>query len=303
MPAPVVLFVYNRLQHTRQTVEALLRNRGAAETELLVFLDGPRSEKDIDAVRDVRSYVGQTKGFRSIELIPSERNLGLATSIIRGVSEVLKLHGRAIVVEDDLVSSPGFLSYMNQGLDHYESEPQVASIHGYVYPVKGSLPQSFFLRGADCWGWATWKHAWACFEPDGAKLMQRLRVSKLEAEFDRYYFSSLVGMLKDQIEGRNDSWAIRWIASTFLLGKHTLYPGVSLIRNIGFDNSGRHCGVTTHFDVEIDSRSDIDLRRIPVEEDRTAFRLFEEYYRSVNPSYSQPNSWLWRLARRALRGT
>jgi hypothetical protein len=250
-----------------------------------VYADAPKREEHAESVRAVREYVRTIRGFRSVDIVERPRNFGLSKSIISGVTETLAAHGRIIVMEDDLVSAPTFLSYMNQALDLYESEPRVASIHGYRYPVAGNLPQSFFLRGADCWGWATWKHQWAHFEADGKKLLQTIRDRRLESEFDLYYFDSLVGMLTSQIEGRNDSWAIRWIASAFLLDKLTLYPGVSLIRNVGFDDSGTHCGVTNTFDVDIDDRSSITLARIPAVENRDAFRCFQEWFKSVNPAY------------------
>ena len=103
-----------------------------------------------------------------------EKKFGLAKSIIDGVGKVLDLHEKIIVLEDDLVTSPYFISFMNEALIMYKDEPKVASIHGYIYPIEG-LPDSFFIKGADCWGWATWQEKWKIFETDGKKLLNELK--------------------------------------------------------------------------------------------------------------------------------
>jgi hypothetical protein len=287
---PVALFVYNRAEHTRKTIEALVRNPEAIKTPLIVYADAPKKEEHVEGVRAVREYIRTIQSFRSLEIVERKSNFGLSRSIVSGVTETLAAFGRVIVMEDDLVCAPAFLSYMNQALALYESEPQVASIHGYRYPVKGDLPQSFFLKGADCWGWATWRHQWVHYEEDGKKLLQCIHDRLLEVQFDLYYFQSLVGMLKAQIEGRNDSWAIRWIASAFLLDKLTLYPGTSLIRNIGFDDTGTHCGASNIFDLELDQAKSITLIKTEPAENPDAFRLFQEWFQSINPAYQLPQA-------------
>src|SRR5262249_35869456 len=154
-----------------------------------------------------------------------ERNFGLAQSIVQGVSGTVAQHGRIIVLEDDMVTSPHFLTYMNQALDKYADEARVVSIHGYVYPVEQPLPETFFLPGADCWGWATWKRGWSCFNPDGQFLLNELKRQKLIRDFDFNGAFPYSEMLQAQIKGANDSWAVRWYASALLAGKLTLYPG------------------------------------------------------------------------------
>lgn len=240
-PAPIALFVYCRVDHTRRTVEALLRNPDAANSDLIVYADAPENSSITPRVAEVREYIRGITGFRSLKIIARERNIGLAGSIISGVSEQLRLHGRLIVMEDDIVVSPFFLAYMNEGLRRYEANERVASIHGYIYPVDIDLPQVFFLPGADCWGWATWSRAWQHFEPDGRKLAAELRRRKLIKAFDLDGRYPYYRMLKQQISGRNNSWAIRWHASAFLAGMLTLYPGRSHVVNIGTDGSGTHC--------------------------------------------------------------
>lgn len=162
MPAPVALFVYNRPWHSRQTIEALQANALARETELYIFSDGPRAEADVKKVEEVRNYLRSVEGFQSVHIVESNVNKGLAKSVIAGVTNVLQTNSNIIVLEDDMVTSAFFLTYMNRALELYKNETDVISIHGYIYPVKEALPETFFLKGADCWGWATWKGVGIC---------------------------------------------------------------------------------------------------------------------------------------------
>ena len=184
MNAPIALIVYNRLTNTKETVNALSKNMLAKESDLTIFSDGPKADKDIEKVNEVRNYLKTITGFKSITIIESAVNKGLAASIISGVTEIVNKYTRIIVLEDDLVTSPYFLTYMNDALEMYENEEKVASIHGFIYPVKKELPETFFIKGADCWGWATWKRAWDLFESDGLKLLNELKNRKLTKEFN-----------------------------------------------------------------------------------------------------------------------
>jgi hypothetical protein len=283
---PIVLFVYNRPDHTKLTIEALRNNELAAESDLIVFSDGQKSKASALQVSEVRELVAKVTGFRSVNIIVRERNYGLAQSIISGVTETVFARNRVIVLEDDIVTSPYFLRYMNEALDLYEHDEEVVSIHGYVYPVKAKLPETFFLRGADCQGWATWKRGWDLFEPDGRKLLSELRQRGLEKDFDFGGTYDYTRMLRGQIAVRNNSWAVRWYASAFLRGKLTLYPGVSLLRNIGFDSSGVHCRSTTVFDAETAKRP-LRLERIPIKEDEYARACFADYFSSSQSSWKR----------------
>lgn len=249
--APIALFVYHRLWHTQRTVEALLKNALAQQSDLIIFSDGAKNPEVFDAVNAVRDWLPSITGFKHIEIIHQPSNLGLAQSIIQGVTQVVNTYGRVIVMEDDLVVSPFFLQYMNDALEIYKNTPQVASIHGYGLPLKEQLPETYFMRGADCWGWATWQRAWAHFEADGQKLLRALQQNKLVKIFDFDHTQANIQMLKDQIRGKNNSWAIRWHASAFLKEMVTLYPGRSLVNNIGMDNTGEHCGETTIFNTAV----------------------------------------------------
>jgi hypothetical protein len=253
---------------------------------LTIFCDGARSEKDKPRADEVRKIAGAARGFGSVKVVYRSENLGLAKSIVIGVSEIVAQTGRIIVVEDDLITSPYFLRYMNEGLSRYADTPEVASVHGYVYPLDLTLPESFFIRGADCWGWATWARAWKNFEPDANKLLTRLRERRLDRAFDFGGAAGYLRMLEDFLAGKNDSWAVRWHAATYLCGMLTLYPGRSLIQNIGIDGSGIHSGDDDVFNGGM-TNSPIRVEPIALTENLQARAAFERYFRSLHPTISQ----------------
>ncbi len=278
MYAPIALFTYCRPDHTRQVVESLLLNPEASKSDLTVFLDGPKTPEQSTLVEEVGAYIDQVGGFKSIKVIRRAENYGLARSIIDGVSQLLDQHPHVIVLEDDIVVSPFFLKFMNEALAKYSLDGRVASVHGYLYPTTDPLPETFFLRGADCWGWATWRRAWNHFNPNGAELLSQLQEQHLVGHFDLNGAYGYSDMLKAQIAQRNNSWAIRWHASTYLANMLTLYPGRSLVSNIGHDSTGIHCGATTEFDTTL-SDTPIVLRDIEVEHSESAYSEFERFFR------------------------
>ena len=275
--APLLLFVYNRPYHTRKTIEALLENESASETDLIIYSDAsidPFNNK----VLETRNYIKSVIGFRSIVIIERSKNWGLSRNIIDGVTSVINEYGKVIVLEDDLVVSPFFLKYMNEALDFYEKEEQIVCIHGYVYPVKRKLPETFFIKGADCWGWATWKRGWDLFCLDGKFLLDEINRYNMKREFDFEGSYPYYKMLKRQVEGSNDSWAIRWYASAFLNNKLTLYPGTSLVTQIGMDGSGTHCGANSIYDVQLLNRP-INISKITIDQTLSARKIFTYYFR------------------------
>lgn len=280
--APIALFVYNRPWHTRQAVESLLSNPAAARSPLYIFSDAARNAVAREAVAQVRAYIRGVTGFESVTIIERDTNFGLARSIIEGVTMLCGKHGRVIVVEDDLVTSPHFLEFMNNALTLYEHDERVISIHGYMFPVEGTLPETFFLKGADCWGWATWKRGWDLFERDGRRLLRELETRKLTYPFDLDGAYPYTSMLKKQGAGKIDSWAIRWRASAYLRNKLTLYPGRSLILNIGNDGTGTHCSATEQFSGPV-AVSPIRLDAVPIEEHAGARQKLVEFHRRSRP--------------------
>jgi len=275
--APIALFTYNRLRHARQTIEALQKNELAEESDLFIFSDGASSEKHIEKVKDVRNYIKTVCGFKSVTIIEREKNLGLANSIIKGVTEVVNKYGKIIVLEDDIVTTSTFLLFMNKSLDLYENNDKVISISGYVYPISYNKQEVFFIKGADCWSWATWKRGWALFNANGIELYNSIKKENKIKEFNFDNSYNYFRMLKNQIKGKNDSWAIRWYASAFLNDKLTLYPSKSLVTNIGLDDSGTHCGIDNSWGLE---SYDIDLDKLYVEVvmDREAYQLFVNFF-------------------------
>lgn len=294
MLAPIGLFVYKRPEHTARVLEGLRNNREARDSDLFVFSDGAKDALASDRVSAVRALVRQRMGFRSVTVVEQSMNLGLARSIVTGVADLTRRFGRVIVLEDDVVPAPYFLQYMNAALDKYEQAEQVVSIHGYSYPVARSLPETFFLRGADCWGWATWERGWRVFEPDGAKLLARLSESGLSHAFDLDGGYPYTKMLEDQVAGRNDSWAIRWHAAAFLKGLLTLYPGSSQVQNIGTDGSGTHGGCAAHF-LHASWGRPVKLEDIPIQESRRAREAFVQMLKSLQPSLARR---IWTRLRR-----
>ena len=292
--APIVLFAYKRPEHLRRTLEALLANPLAKSTDLIVYSDAARDISAQEPVAVVRRLLHDIKGFRSISIRERATNMGLAKSLIAGISEVLSTSEKAIILEDDLVVTEWFLDFMNDALIMYADEQQVASIHGYSYPTSRDLPSTFFLRGADCWGWATWSRAWKHFNGDSRHLLGELHRQRLTRLFDFDGSYPFTGMLKAQADGSVDSWAIRWYASTFLANMLTLYPGKSLVQNIGHDGSGQHCDETSAFAANL-ARGPIDLSPIQLSECALGRECFTEFFRS-----QQPGVWT-KVLRRARR--
>ena len=203
--SPIALFVYNRPGHTMRTLQALSRNPEAIYSDLYIYADGAADLKSVGAVNEVRRLIRQFSGFKSISVVERAENIGLAKSILGGVTQLLERSNTLIVLEDDLVVSPTFLKYMNTGLDLYQDDERVGSIHGYTYPCEDTLPNTFFLRGGDCWGWATWARAWGHINLDGSLLLRQLEERGLTKAFDLEGAYPYVKMLKNQIHGKNDS--------------------------------------------------------------------------------------------------
>lgn len=280
--APIALFVYNRPWHVRQTVEALERNDLSRESDLFIFSDGPKDKSSEEDVIMVREYIKTIKDFKSVTTVLRKENFGLARSVITGVSEIVSRYGRIIVMEDDIVSSSFFLKFMNDALDFYSNDERIVSISGYMYPVNAYLPETFFLRGADCWGWATWRRGWEIFEKDAKKLLDELKLRNLTREFDYDNTYGYTKMLYDQAGGRVSSWAICWHASSFLKGRISLYPGRSLVRHIGNDGSGTHLDRSNALDCNI-ADSPIKINSISVEENQAVRQEMKNYFRGIKP--------------------
>jgi hypothetical protein len=291
--APVALFVYNRPDHTRQTLEAFARNRLADETTLYVFSDGPKpgaSTEDVNRITETRQLVCSRQWARNIILVEAATNRGLADSIVTGVGRVLHEHDRVIVLEDDIVTSPGFLEYMNAALDLYADDDDVMHVSGYMYPLDLAARGTAFLRILSCWGWATWSRAWRHYDSDIEAHLKRFNSPAGIKKFNIEGHADFHRQLLDNRSGRIRSWAVRWYASWLGKGGLSLFPTQSLVRNIGHDGTGIHCGADTRFDTSV--AESIPVHRIPLKENVSLRWRINEFYRSGRTNRSFPRIWL-----------
>lgn len=243
--APVAVFTYNRPDHTRRVLDALNASALAAKTDLYIFCDNYKNESARDKVLEVRELVdsfARNSKFRAIDIRKAERNKGLASSIIDGVTEIMNKYGKAIVVEDDMLASIHFLEYMNEALDYYEENKSIWSISGYTFPMKAleTYPHDIYMSGRGCcWGWGSWADRWKTVDWD----MQDYKAYK-HNWVKRYKFArwgkDMPIMLDTQMYMNHNSWAIRWCYAEYKQGMKTVYPKVSYIQNIGNDGTGVH---------------------------------------------------------------
>ncbi len=264
--SPIVLFVYNRPEHTKRTVESLLKNTLAGKSALFIFSDGAKNDRDEQKLKAVRDYIKAVKGFSKIEIVLREKNFGLANSVISGVSEVFKQNDRVIVMEDDIITSPSFLTFMNKALAFYQEDKSIYSISGYPYPIK--IPSTykkdvFISYRASSWGWGTWKDRWEKVDWEITDFNNFISDKESQKLFDNGG-QDLTPMLKAQMKGKIDSWAIRWSYAHFKNKAYCLYPIVPLCKNIGTDRSGTHSSSSKKLDVNLDeSKTDFDMIKNP----------------------------------------
>lgn len=281
--APIVLFTYKRPWHTRQTVEALQKNELASESELFIFSDGAKNEDDMAKVQEVRSYLKTIDGFKKITIIERDENLGLANNIIDGVTSIVNKYGKVIVLEDDLVTSPYFLRFMNEALERYKEEEKVMHISGYIYPIKTEgLDDTFFIKPTSCWGWATWDSAWRFFKKDPDYYItkfDRHMIRDFNVNHSYPYFEQIILNKK----GKLNTWAIFWYASVYLRGGLSLHPRESFVRNVGFGEDSVHCkGKGDEFDVKLNTQYKIKFTD-SIQENVKARNALEKYFKSIQP--------------------
>lgn len=291
--APIIFFVHKRPEHTKRTIESLLQNKLASQSRLFVFSDGAKFEQDISAVEAVRKYIRGINGFAYTEIIERERNIGLRANLSDGITQIISRYGKAIILEDDLVLSPCFLNYMNDGLELYKDDENVSSINAFMYPEVSArakyLPPSFFLPHTSSWGWATWFRAWKDYDRAAPQeLLDRIKAEGLGNKFSIDGTYDFTGMLEAQVLGKIDSWAIQWYAVNFLKGRLSLYPSVAMAGNEGFDGKGTHTGKALADSKEARringklAEEYIELKRIPVEINHEALELEKNIFREMN---------------------
>ena len=237
-PASVALFAFNRPEQTRQTLAALARNRGASETDLTIFCDGPRTDEDKRETERVQAVAAQAGGFRRIRVVKRPDNLGSALAIRSGLNEMFDEHERVIVLEDDLTTARHFLEFVNKSLDFYAADENVASVCGYTPAGIETPADTYFLPGAHCWGWGTWRRSWRGAEQSARKALHDILENELVFEFDVGGAEPCTLLLARSANGQRDSWVLPWMASAIVNKQLTLYPKYSLIRNDGLEASG-----------------------------------------------------------------
>lgn len=280
--SPLVLFVYNRPWHTHQTIEALQKNELASESELFIYSDEAKNEDARKSVEEVREYIDKIDGFKKITIIKRDKNRGLANSIIDGVTKIVNEYGKIIVLEDDLVTSPYFLKFMNEALEFYKDEKRVWHISGWNYPIESDGLEDIFLwRAMNCWGWATWSDRWSYYEKDVQRIVTQFSKEETKAFNIDGYYRDFWAQVKDNRDKRIDTWAIFWYATIFKNSGLCLNPVNTFVRNIGNDGSGENCINYDIYQKELNHRDDISFI-ISESENKLALAKIKQFYKQ-NP--------------------
>ncbi len=282
--APIILFVYNRADHALRTLQALSKNDLAQESELFIYADGPKlnaTEEQRTKIAEVRRVIRQEQWCGKVHIIESEKNKGLANSVISGVTDVLNKHGRAIVLEDDLIVSPTFLHYMNKALDYYESYDAVMSISSdypqRLQPITPYLYDVFVSLRNFSYGWGTWKNKWDKVDWEMSDYETMAADSELIKAFNRGG-CDLWGMLQAQRNHLIDSWAVRFTLAHFVTHSVTIMPTQSFIQHMGLDGSGTHCGAgMTKVDREVNMGKSFKFLPVIYEDPRWIESFYQTY--------------------------
>lgn len=264
MLAPIIVFAFNRPKALERLLESLKKNYLFKDSKLFIFIDGYRNKNDTprvdEAIEVARKFCNENKQNRQI--ITSQHNKGLATSIITGVSSIIAEYKKAIILEDDLICTPNYLSYINQALDFYENDNRIFSICGYGLKIKKPLGYygDVYLSGrSSSWGWATWKDRWEEVDWEIRDWEEFVNNKKRQKAFNKNG-SDMYSMLKDYMEGKNNSWAIRFCYNQFKLGKYSVCPFLSKINNEGFGEDATNCKQTfSRFKTEMDTTNQINF--------------------------------------------
>jgi len=278
--APICLFTYNRIEETIQTVSALKKNYLAKESDLIIFSDGHKDESTKKKVTEIRNYLKTVTGFKTVKIKESEINKGLANSIIHGVSEVIYKYGKTIVLEDDLITTPNFLNFMNQALDFYKDDDTIQSINGFSLKINN--PENiYFHKRTFPWGWATWKNVWSQRLFDKDYIQNKITDNpKLLKKFNKICGNDMASMLQDSMSGVNSSWYVRWVFNHFSNNKYSVYPTLSKVVNIGFMYESTHCnGINTYIS-ELDNKFNMSFTFVKLKElDKDMNKEFLRYFK------------------------
>lgn len=291
--APIVLFCYNRSKHTQKTLESLSRNYLASESELFIYCDGPKSsatKEDFADIKATREIVKKKQWCKKVTVIERDFNYGLAKSITTGVSEIVNQFGKIIVLEDDIVTSNGFLQYMNEALAIYSKHDHVMHVSGFMWGIdtKRITSNTFFYNFGSCWGWGTWKDAWSHYEGNTANLIQRLANMKTIDinDYNKWQNDSFFVQLLDNYYGNRNTWAVKWHTSIYINGGFCLHPINSLVINIGLDGTGVNNKFSlSKFFIKQRLVAAIEVTEIEVIENELVKNSIKKYFR-LNPFFN-----------------
>ena len=282
--SPIVLFVYNRPWHTQQTIEALQKNELAIESNLIIYSDEANNKNVQENVDKVRLYIDQIDKFKKVTIIKRETNWGLANNIIDGVTKVVNQYGKIIVLEDDLITSPYFLKYMNEALEVYKDEKKVWHISGWNYPIDSdNLRDVFLWRLMNCWGWATWKDRWKYYEKDVDKTISEFNkedIKRFNLDVNAEFFLQIIANKEKKV----NTWSIFWYATIFKKNGLCLSPSQTFVQNIGHDGSGVHSDVNDIFVSKISLNKDIDFV-LNIDENKIALEKVQNFLTSQKKSF------------------
>lgn len=284
--SPIIIFVYNRLDHTKKTLDSLKKNHLASKSELFIYSDAEKNKESKQKVTEIRKYLKTITGFKKITIIERNENWGLANSIIDGVTNIVNKYGAVIVLEDDMVTSPYFLTYMNEALKFYQNETKVWHISGWNYPIAtDELDDAFFWRVMNCWGWATWSDRWSSFEKNSEKLIENWDINTIK----RFNLDGSEPGFWKQIQANQnkklDTWAIFWYATIFEKNGLCLNPSLSLVVNIGLDGSGEHCSESSIFNTNLQDTQRVIKLPISIVESELALKLINNFYKSIKKPF------------------
>jgi GR25 family glycosyltransferase involved in LPS biosynthesis len=287
--SPVVLFTYNRPEHTSRVLQALKKNKLAKHSLLYIYQDGLKTNPSPDEKKawiKVNRLLYSVKGFKDVKLRVSNKNQGCGKSITKGITEVLEENQTIIVLEDDILVSPTFLNYMNQALIKFSSVDSVGSINAYSYNFKKKLPEFFFLKGVNPYGWATWKEYWKMFNNDSKILLKELKDKKLIRDWD---YGGTLEMLEATVSSSFEgAWDVKWYTSLYLKDKLGLFPSHSFSRNIGFDSTATHTLQVENlnkYQYSYERLNDKDelqfLESIRISENKKVKKYIQKFYKNI----------------------
>lgn len=278
--APIILFTYNRPNHTQQVIDSLLNNPLAKNSDIFIYSDAPKNQEAQKKVDEVRSYIHSITGFKNITIIEREKNLGLADNIINGVTNIINQYKRVIVLEDDIVVSPVFLDYMNNALNHYEQEKKVWCISAWNYPLDPNpiKDDTFFWRIPHCWGWATWDDRWKYYRRDIQWVEENFTkqaIRDINLDGSENFWNHFLLNKQNKIK----TWAIFWYLIAYKRQALTLMPKYSYVKQIGFDGSGIHCGNDKTMDNDFVWENFPITYPLIIQEDLKFLKAIQNFYR------------------------